>query len=506
MRSVACSLVVALVVLCAAPCVTRAVTVQLVVAEAGSTAPLPCRVHVMDAAGKPVLPTEYPAFRTHFVCDGRARLSLAPGDYTVEIERGPEYTAASVTWRIAADAEAAFRYELKRIANLAREGWWSGELHVHRPPRDIELLMRAEDLHMAPVITWWKGRNRWGTEPVTRPFLVHFDDDRYYRLMGGEDERAGGALLYFGLEEPLPIADEQQEYRSPMVFLEQARAQGAWIDVEKPFWYDVPVWLASGKVDSIGLANNHLYREGGMHNEAWGRARDAEKFPGPHGSGLWSQTIYQHILNAGLRIPPSAGSASGVLPNPVGYNRVYVHFEGAMNYDAWWEALRAGRSFVTNGPLLRVNANGQWPGHVFRITKGQSLELAFEVQLDSRDEIDRIELIRNGEVIKTISGHEWRGQHRLGPIRTTESGWCLVRVIAAVPQTFRFASTAPFYIEVDGAPVRISRKSAQFFLDWVRERMERIKIDDPQQKAEVMSYHLAAEKFWADKLSAANAP
>ncbi|HAK94366.1 MAG TPA: hypothetical protein DCM87_05035 [Planctomycetes bacterium] len=52
--------------------------------------------------------------------------------------------------------------------------------------------------------------------------------------------------------------------------------------------------------------------------------------------------------------PPSAGSASGVLPNPVGYNRVYVHVDGELTYAKWWEGLQAGRAFVTNGPLLRV--------------------------------------------------------------------------------------------------------------------------------------------------------
>src|SRR5439155_9501505 len=55
--------------------------------------------------------------------------------------------------------------------------------------------------------------------------------------------------------------------------------------------------------------------------------------------------------DCGLRLPPSAGSASGVLPNPVGYDRVYVHLDGELSYERWWEALRAGRVFVSNGPL-----------------------------------------------------------------------------------------------------------------------------------------------------------
>ena len=91
-------------------------------------------------------------------------------------------------------------------------------------------------------------------------------------------------------------------------------------------------------------------------SEAWGKPRVVERLPAPLGNGYWSQEIYYHLLNCGLRLPPSAGSASGVLPNPVGYNRVYVHVGKELTWEKWWEGLRAGRSFVTNGPLLRVKA------------------------------------------------------------------------------------------------------------------------------------------------------
>jgi hypothetical protein len=65
-------------------------------------------------------------------------------------------------------------------------------------------------------------------------------------------------------------------------------------------------------------------RSGVMTNEAWGRPRERRRLPDPQGNGHWTQEIYYHILNCGLRLLPSAGSASGVLPNPVGYDRVYV--------------------------------------------------------------------------------------------------------------------------------------------------------------------------------------
>jgi hypothetical protein len=483
-----------------------AAEVQLTVTEPGVASPLPCRVHLKDATGKAILPEGFPCFRTHFVCPGEARLNLPAGDYTVAIERGHEYTAADATWRVNDSGAQSFRYELKRITDLGREGWWGGDIHVHRPLADIELLMRADDLHIAPVITWWNNKNLWATPPPPASLLVRFDGNRFYQLMAGEDERGGGALLYFGLETPLAITNQDQEYRSPMVFLLEAKQRGAWVDVEKPFWYDVPVWLASGKVDSIGIANNHMLRHMVIETEAWGRARDVKRYPAPHGNGLWTQDIYYHILNTGLRIPPSAGSASGVIHNPVGYNRVYVHLDGELGYEAWWAGLRAGRSFVSNGPLLRVKASGHWPGHVFRASAGKDVDVAFDVQLDGRDSIDRIEIIRNGAIAKTVTSTEWLRTRSLGTMRVNESGWFLVRVIADVADTFRFASTAPFYVEIGNGPPRISRTSAQFFLDWVRERAAKINLPDAQHQAEVLEFHTAAEAFWRQKLAAANAP
>ena len=121
--------------------------------------------------------------------------------------------------------------------------------------------------------------------------------------------------------------------------------------------------------------------------EPEGRPRDAKRLPPPRGNGFWTQEIYYHILNCGLRIPPSAGSASGVLNNPVGYNRVYVHLGPDCSYARWWEGLRAGRSFVTNGPLLRVQAGGQLPGHVFSSPGRKELVLEVKAALTTREPI-----------------------------------------------------------------------------------------------------------------------
>lgn len=479
---------------------------QITVVDAATGKPFPARIHLKNTAAKPVHPAGFPSHRGHFVCDGIAKLELPPGDYTCEAEHGPEFSLAKGAFTVTADQPVSLRLKLERQVNLAREGWWSGDLHVHRLLEDIELLMRADDLHIAPVITWWNGRNLWTDHLLPAQSLVRFDGNRFYDVLSGEDEREGGALLYFHLREPLAITKARREHPSPMTFLEQARkSPGAWVDIEKPFWRDVPVWLASGQVDSIGLANNHMCRDSMYESEAWGRPRDTNRLAAPRGNGIWTQEIYYHILNTGLRLPPSAGSASGVLPNAVGYNRVYVQTGPKLTWEKWWEGLRAGRSFVSNGPLLRCTANGKLPGEVFKGRAGQPLTLDLKAKLDSRDPIFAVEVIKDGRVERVVPFAEWQKTGRLGKIEFRESGWFLVRAVADVDHTFRFASTAPFHVEIGGQPRRISRESAQFFLDWVRQRINRIKLDDPQQREDVLVWHRAAEKFWQAKVAAANA-
>jgi hypothetical protein len=479
---------------------------EISVLDKQSGEPVPGRIHLRDAQGTPQKAKMLPFWRDHFACPGNVTLDLPAGEYSYEIERGPEFSRAAGTATVMHEQRTAVTIELTCLADLPTEGWWPGDLHIHRSIDDIELLMRAEDLHVAPVITWWNNKNLWADQTLPAQPLVQFDRTRYYHVLAGEDEREGGALLYFNLPRPLLLAGSQREYPSPVKFLREARRQrNVSIDIEKPFWWDVPIWLATEQVDSIGLANNHMCRSQMSEKEAWGKPRDERRLPPPRGNGFWSQEIYYHILNCGLRIPPSAGSASGVLPNPVGYNRVYVHTGPDFSYEQWWHNLKAGRSFVTNGPLLRVEASSQLPGHVFTSPAGEELEIALTARLTTRDAISFVEIIRNGQVERKVPAAEVLKTGSLGSIRFDASGWFLVRAIVDVPETFRFASTAPYYVEIGPKPRRISKRSAQFFLDWVHERMERIHLDDAHQRYEVLQYHRAAEEFWRDKVAAADA-
>ncbi len=496
---------VVIVALCSTDAGPATSKVEISVVDAAAQKPVPCRIHLKDAKGTALKADGLPFWHDHFVCPGTVRLELAPGTYGYEIERGPEWQRRSGSFTVPQDTRITV--EMKRLADMKAEGWWCGELHVHRPVDDMQLLMLAEDLHVAPVITWWNSRNQWGGQKrLPDDPLVRFDANRYYHVMAGEDEREGGALLYLNLRRPLAIADAAREYPSPMKFLLLAALDGdVIIDLEKPFWWDVPVWLASGKVSTIGLANNHMNRGRMYETEAWGKPRDPKRLPPPLGTAHWTQEIYYHVLNSGLRIPPSAGSASGVLPNPVGYNRVYVHTNGEFNYQSWCKGLLAGRSFVTNGPLVRVTVNGKLPGHVFTAKGNDDIELDIRADVTTQDPAHAVEIVKNGKVEQSIPFTEFTKHGSRAKVKFTESGWMLVRVMCENAKTFRFASTAPYYVEIGPQAKRISRASVSFFLDWLDEREKRVKLDDPAQRREVLAHFETARAFWRKLLVSANA-
>lgn len=484
--------------------------------------PLPCRIHLKNERGEPQKAFGQPFWHDHFVCSGTVRMNVPPGKYTWEIERGPEYERKSGDIKVVTDKVAAVDVTLKRIASLRDEGWYSADLHVHRPVDEIERLILAEDLDFAPVITWWNNKNFWRKNKVPQKITAQFNGHRFYSIMAGEDERQGGALLYFSLKQPLDLSVKSREVPSSMFFAELAQKKNkeVWIDIEKPFWWDVPVWLASGQMDSIGLANNHMCRSEMLDMEAWGKPRDRRRLGDVRGNGFWTQELYYHILNSGLRIPPSAGSASGVLRNPVGYNRVYVYLgrensekenvEQEINKhpkvftrETWFESLSRGRCFVTNGPLLRVMANEQLPGATLKLSRDQGTPIKLSVKLTSNDRVPALEVIHNGQVVKTIECSNERDQQKTITFTVNEPGWFLVRAITDVKNTFRFASTAPWYIESETEPFRGSRKSAQFFLDWVNERIERIKsnVKDENELRKVLVWQEKAREFWKQKVA-----
>jgi hypothetical protein len=266
--------------------------------------------------------------------------------------------------------------------------------------------------------------------------------------------------------------------------------------------------LASGELDAIQLIHQHSLRNDVENTEEDGRPRDRSLFPGTTGNGRWSETIYYHVLNCGLRIPPAAGSGSGTNGSPLGNNRVYVYCGDEFSAENWWEGLDAGRVFVTNGPLLRPMVQGRPPGHVFPLQQRETLTLEIGLELATRVPIDYLQIIKNGQVEAEVRLSEWKGKKgRLPPVVFDDSGWFLVRAVTNNRRNYQFASSGPYYVEAGGGP-RISRRSVQFFLDWLDAAAERVvnlmDVNDADRAA-MLAEQEEGRQFFANLLAKANA-
>ena len=490
---------------------------DLTVVDNDTGQPVPCRMHLAGPnSSKPRKVEKVPFWQDHFVFPGKIMLKSPLGNYTFVIERGLEYLDQSGHFTFEPFADDSKQVELHRFADMAAEGWWSGDLDIRRPPADIELLVSADDLHVAEVITWSNSKKGAASERGQPPAPfdskkakqapVRFDGNRYYDLTAASLSTPGGEVLVFHLPAPLKAPADHGEYPPLAKYIGDAKEkeENVWVDVARPFYWDLPVLVALGQVDSVQVAHGDLCRETVLAHETGGKPRDKVHYPNPFGNPLWSQFIYFQLLECGLRIPPSAGSASGLAPNPVGYNRMYVHVDGDFTYEKWWQSFRAGAVVVTNGPLMRPTVEGELPGHVFQAEAGTSLDLEIGLTLSTRDPISYLEIVKDGEVADSIRFDEYAKTGKLPHLKFDHSGWFLLRAINDVGKTFHFAMTGPYYVEIGYKP-RISKKAARFFLDWIDDRSKQIKLEDPEQKSEVLDLHRKARDYWQEILSKANA-
>lgn len=469
---------------------------------------IPARMHLKDHNGKPVKIPKTIAWNDHFVVPGVMVLELRPGKYTFELERGPEYKLRSGHFELKRADTDSKTIEMNRFVDMKKEGWYSGDLRVKRPIADLPLLMRAEDLYVVPNITWTNQTNLWKEQPIPEVLTIKTEDDRYYNVMAGADERPASSLWFGNLSEPLALPGDKSDYPPAAELLRKAKETGgaAFVDLDRSISWDLPMLVATGQLDSVGICHAHMHRNGLIKNEAGGRPRDEGRFRDEMGIGKYTIDVYYQLLNCGLRIPPSAGSYSGTMPNPPGYNRMYVHCGEDFSYDEWFANFREGRVIVTNGPMMRPLVNGKYPGYVFEAPENQKVQLSIALNLSMREKVDYLEIVKDGRVLHEVRLDELaKAGGKLPEVEFDESGWMVIRAVTNHPETFRFAMCAPYYVEI-GYKKKVSKKAAQFFLDWVYARARQVaQIPDAEQRSAVMADHKAARDFWQKKVEEANA-
>ncbi len=470
-------------------------TLDLSLTSAGK--PTAARVYITDQTGKaylvPGAVTYSKGSEEHSIVDQKATLEIAAGPYRVRAEKGAEFRAVEKTVTLVAGETTRLEVDIPRFYEMNQRGWFSGDLHIHRDPQEMPLLVRAEDLNIGPAITRHLGGARKETRPFPASALQPVDENHVVSGQNQEVERLGnghGAVLLLNMPRPID-ADMTPLHPADVEFCRQARQQGAFVDAEKPIWKNVPVNAAFGVIDSIGVVNNHFHpRAMLLDAEKWGSlVRDRPVYKTAAGFAQWMMDLYYSFLNCGFRIPVSAGSASGVMPSWPGYERVYVHLSGPFSYQQWFADLKAGRSVATNGPLLEVYLDGEPPGAQVIWEGPTSATVAIEAH--SQSILDRIEIVYNGEVIRTFPGGGNPVFHAALNLTIPEPGWLAVRCFEPATDTIRYAHSSPFYFLRNGKlPVKM--QAAQRWADFIRGLPASV---DPADYASREAYEKALAMF-----------
>lgn len=444
---------------------------------------------------------------------GKLELPLSVNPYRFKVVRGPEYRVITGNFEIQPSAVDEKVVDLSRMVNMQAEGYLSGDMAAFFPTTNLRLRMATEDLHVAALLDPPPPAPRTGSVEQLQMAdkELNQDESKWGPFWHSANAKPEGDLLTY----PPMIANDGQP--------DESTDQGR-VAIANPFSIELPLLLASQKVDGIFILGDWL-REGNpivpIHKIRNSRPPSEIGFSGALGTGRYAQSIYWRILEAGLPLVPLAGTGTR-LTNPdsawssaaIGYNRTYAI--GSPKFDddrrlnpvaseaEYYKAVWAGRSIITNGPLLRPTLGGFAPGHRFKASTGESLEMSVELHLAVRDPVEYLEVIHNGEIFYSARLDEFAKTGGTIPgLKIDKSGWVLVRVVTEHDEHFRAAISAPWFIDFDNQP-RISRKAVEFFGGWLNDCENELKKLPADKLARFIEPVRMARQFWRQRLQDAN--
>jgi len=512
--------------------------ISVTVREPGGIAPLPCRAWV-TAGGKRLFQPESESCTPYmkdgsFSCDGRFVMKVPCGEAVpalrsnqgrdalatkavIHVERGKEYWPVDKEIVVKKGQTSKVEIMLKRWVHMSKEGWYSGDIHCHFGLNDFRVLKQlalADDVNFEPILTLWNHQSPMPASGVWPDWSggssVYADATHLVTLRNQEIERIGGnafesvgALLMMGLDRPVKMPPRGSRYPCDVVLARTAKETSPHciIDTDKPIWGENVVGVALGLFDSVQVCHNHFHRQTTLQDGrlGWGMADVENGHDEPNTDELFHRTnsTYYRFLNCGFRLAATGGSAMGVMAVPLGYGRTYAKLEGPLSEASYLDAIRAGRTFATNGPMLVLTANGLDSGEVIEYPIDNDDPIWIRAELRSIERINSLELLYNGEVIKKIDLEDeepspiLRESAAMGykPLR---SGWVAARATFRSPDGhLRQAHTSPVYVTVDGKPAA-SKTDAEYMIRWIDRLLEvsnkpgRYKSDDQRTETQAI--------------------
>jgi hypothetical protein len=455
---------------------TGKLTVRVLDAKTGQ--PMPARLALRASDGTypgdrlAVSAARWPNMEIHGVfIPGEQTFDLPPGPTLVTAAHGLEYQAERRTVTVEAGKPATLEFTLQRIVNMRKAGWVSGDMHVHMwhgenqrqtSYQDVATTSAGNGLDFVYVGQEYVGAGMLdlaGYEAECRKVST----ERFRMLLGAERPKSLlGHQMMIGVRNPFVIAEDPPYHRAAR----KVHAQGGALVYVHPLRY-FPGKQYQG--EWLDFPGNNMAREL-VFDTFLGPAYDglsvlSDEPANPDAFALWF-----NLLNRGLRVPVFADSDACFDRTVLDYKApgfwntyLYVGPGGAMDHETLSEAVQRGRTIATTGPVLRYSIDGQISGatlppdgrpHALKI-EAWLPQHAFTLETGTAERhggIGRVELIRNGVVVKTWEPHAAKVEIAE---TVTESApcWYVARVYGEDAK-WQVGVASPIYFAAQPAPLK----------------------------------------------------
>ncbi len=377
---------------------------------------------------------------------GEFSITLPEGRWRIAVDHGMEYVPVVEEITLRGERARSRTITLRRWIDLPSEGWWSGDVHVHHPTVERsqrEFLLRyarATDVHVVNVLEMGHhyvafGEGQVGTEFKQRGF------GRKFRL------RKGNTWIVSGQEEP----------RAENGHVVGLNIDHLFRDMNAYDFYDIAFdGIHAQKGALVGFAHFAWNGYGTLRGFPWYVTTGGIDYVELLQFNRINTQLYHDYLDLGFRLTAAAGSD---VPwgATMGEVRTYVYTGRRLDLDAWFDGLRRGRTFVSNGPGLEFTVDGQLPGSEIDRRRGDQVTIRARARSHPAIGVLRsLTLFGDGGVIQEVTNPGRLNELSIQIKRPiAESQWLAA---SAVCENGAVAHTSPVYVVVDARPTWSARR------------------------------------------------
>ncbi|HIB85606.1 TPA: hypothetical protein EYN09_09125 [Candidatus Poribacteria bacterium] len=466
--------------------------------------PIPCRIHFRSVKGIPYAPHGYHSHvnsdmgtwhidnggdvrlgqLSYAYIDGTCQGWLPRGEVIVDVARGFEYEPIRTKVSIE-PGQRNLSLRIKRWCDMKNERYFSGDTHVHfLSTQGAHTEAQGEDLDVVNLLLSQWGHLFTNTEEfIGQPSVAHNGQSIVYATQENR-QHVLGHLTLLGLKHPVDPwcsgGSNEAEHGGNLEttlshWADACHSQGGTVilpHIPNPNCEPATL-IATGRVDAVEYLTHAIYG----HNE------------------------YYRYLNCGYKLPLVGGTDKMTSDVPVGLYRTYVHIpdDEEFNYDNWCKHLKAGNTFLSGGPIIRLTTDGQPIGSTVNLP-GNGGMVEIEASCDSIFPIHTLEIVKNGQVVaSTEEGEGAKALQLKTKLHVDRHSWIIARCGGPkyVQPTLHhdgwrrgiIAHTSPIYIAVGETWWMFDPETANYMLTLAEGGLSYIRTTARHYKSESVTHH-----------------